>query len=117
MGVSETIHGQRLQALGLEARLKRAQHEQRRQVVREQMIPAMQVVDERLGWQVAALTLAIDSLQHELACADQDLPSHDGFDIPPCTRGSRVALIGPVVTAEPTQPPLAITSPSDPPPP
>src|SRR3546814_11849475 len=63
MGVSETIHGQRLQALGLEARLKREQHEQRRQVVREQMIPAMQVVDERRGWQVAAPAHEIEALQ------------------------------------------------------
>src|SRR3546814_4748905 len=30
MGVGETIHGQRLQALGLEAGIEREQHEQRR---------------------------------------------------------------------------------------
>lgn len=47
MGVGETIHGQRLQALGLETGIEREQHEQRRQITREQMIPAMKIVDER----------------------------------------------------------------------
>src|SRR3546814_1507517 len=89
MGVSETIHGQRLQALGLEARLKREQHEQRRQVVREQMIPAMQVVDERRGWQVAAHAHEIEALQLGLACDDKALPSDDRFDIRACPGDSR----------------------------
>src|SRR3546814_5530335 len=103
MGVSETIHGQRLQALGLEARLKREQHEQRRQVVREQMIPAMQVVDERRGWQVAAHAHEIEALQLGLACDDKALPSDDRFDIRACPGDYRVALIGPVVSAETTK--------------
>src|SRR3546814_19203597 len=105
MGVSETIHGQRLQALGLEARLKREQHEQRRQVVREQMIPAMQVVDERRGWQVAAPAHEIEALKLRLACDDKALPSHDRFDITACPGESKVALIGPVVHRDtPTNP-------------
>src|SRR3546814_20052797 len=111
MGVSETIHGQRLQALGLEARLKREQHEQRRQVVREQMIPAMQVVDERRGWQVAAHAHEIEALQLGLACDDKALPSDDRFDIRACPGDYRVALIGPVVSAETTKHRFDIGSP------
>src|SRR3546814_15033375 len=40
MGVGETIHGQRLQALGLEAGTEREQHEQRRQLARTQVLRA-----------------------------------------------------------------------------
>src|SRR3546814_14491987 len=108
MGVSETIHGQRLQALGLEARLKREQHEQRRQVVREQMIPAMQVVDERRGWQVAAHAHEIEALQLGLACDDKALPSDDRFDIRAYPSDFRVALPGPCARAETTKHPLEL---------
>src|SRR3546814_15344162 len=53
MGVGETIHGQRLQALGPEAGIEREQHEQRRQIARKQVMAAMQVVDERADRQCA----------------------------------------------------------------
>src|SRR3546814_3044638 len=67
------------------------------------MIPAMQVVDERRGWQVAAHAHEIEALQLGLACDDKALPSDDRFDIRACPGDYRVALIGPVVSAETTK--------------
>ena len=100
MGVGETICGQRLQALGLEAGIEREQHEQRRQIAREQMMAAMQVVDERADRQSAPHAHEIEALQRGLVCDDKALPRDDRFDIGARAGDDRVALIGPVVGAE-----------------
>src|SRR3546814_15254006 len=75
------------------------------------MIPAMQVVDERRGWQVAAHAHAIEALQLGLACDDKALPSDDRFAIRACPGDYSVALIGPVVSAETTKHRFDIGSP------
>jgi hypothetical protein len=100
MRVGETIHGQRLQALRLEAGIEREQHEQRRQIAREQMMAAMQVVDERADRQSAPHAHEIEALQRGLVCDDKALPRDDRFDIGARPGDDRVALIGAVVGAE-----------------
>src|SRR3546814_15086884 len=47
MRVGEPIHGQRLQALGLEAGIAREPHEKRRQIARKPGMAALHVVAER----------------------------------------------------------------------
>ena len=100
MRVGETIHGQRLQALRLEAGIEREQHEQRRQIAREQMMAAMQVVDERADRQSAPHAHEIEALQRGLVCDDKALPRDDRFDIGARPGDDRVALISAVVGAE-----------------
>ena len=100
MRAGETIYGQRLQALGLEAGIEREQHEQCRQVACEQMVPAMQIVDERADRQSAPHAHEIEALQCRMVCDDKALPRDDRFDIGTRPGDGRVALIGAVVGAE-----------------
>ena len=100
MGVGETICGQRLQALGLEAGIEREQHEQRRQIARKRVMAAMQIIDERADRQSAPHAHEIEALQRRVVCNDKALPRDDRFDVGPRSGDDRVALIGAVVGTE-----------------
>ena len=100
MGVGETIYRQRLQALGLEAGIEREQHEQRRQIAREQVMAAMQVINQRADRQSAPQAHEIEALQRRMVCNDKALPRDDRFDIGARSCDDQVAFIGAVVGAE-----------------
>ena len=102
-GIGQAIDRQRLQAFRLEAGIESKQHEQWRQIGDVQMMPTMQVVDQRADRQTAPQAHEIETAQLDALGPNGSIARDESFDIGPRSGNDRIALIGPILGADPAE--------------